>query len=75
MKKSGGIIILNSGYYHLVFKSYPDISYPIYIKYILDNRISIEYLSVTPFCWYIGYYKWYFKDEFINLIKNITKDE
>jgi hypothetical protein len=75
MKKSGGTMVLNSGYYHITFKNDIDVSYPIYVKYITDDKISVKYLCPTPFCWYIGYYKWYFKDEFINLIKNITKDE
>lgn len=71
MKKSGGTIVLNSQTNYIIkFKNYIDY-YPIFVKYVTDNKISIEYLSTTPFCWYIGYYKWYFKEEFINLIEEI----
>jgi hypothetical protein len=36
-----------------------------------QDRIAVEFLSVTYFCW-IGYYKWYFKDHFYSVFEFIT---
>jgi len=35
-----------------------------------DNRIAIRFLTLTTFC-FIGYYKWYFKSEFLNVFEFI----
>jgi len=40
------------------------------VKHEFDNRIAIEFLSPTTFCG-IGYYKWYFKDEFLKVFQFI----
>jgi len=33
-----------------------------------DNRIAIRFLTLTTFC-FIGYYKWYFRTEFLNVFE------
>jgi hypothetical protein len=38
------------------------------LKHESPDKLAVEFLSVTSFCW-IGYYKWYFKDEFLNVFE------
>ncbi len=40
------------------------------VTHELPNRIAIKFLTPTSFCG-IGYYKWYFKDEFLNVFQFI----
>jgi len=38
------------------------------VKHITNDKIAVEFLSVTSFCW-IGWYKWYFRNEFDNVFE------
>lgn len=40
------------------------------VTFECGNRIGIKFLTVTTFCW-IGYYKIYFKNEFLNVFQFI----
>lgn len=40
------------------------------VVYELPNKIAVLFLSPTPSeACYVGYYKWYFKNDFFNIFK------
>ena len=45
-------------------------TFKIRVVHQTPERISILFLQPTSFCW-IGYYKWYFKEEFFSIFKLI----
>jgi hypothetical protein len=52
-----------------------DRSFLVRVVNILSDKISIVFLESSPYGHSIGYYKWWFKDEFFSIFKFTQSDD